>query len=171
MCNTTISTLTSNKIADALSRLCGIMAKTPHTPCDNIRLLGMSKKAEIYRKQLEVEDPLVIQLGVQAGMDLEYVEMVNHTENRTEFKDLPDNCELRQIHDSIQNLGISELKDGHRLIVRNGGEVLIPRSAREEIVSTLHITHPATQTMLMQCKNKIFWPRMRQDIEKFYESC
>ena len=84
-------------------------------------------------------------------MDLEYVEMVNHIENRTEFKDLPDNCELRLIHDSIQNLGISELKDGHRLIVRNVGEVLILRSAREEIVRTLHITHPATQAMLMQC--------------------
>ena len=55
---------TSNKKADALSRLCGIVAKTHHSPCDNIRLLGMSKKAEIYRKQLEVDDPLVIQLGV-----------------------------------------------------------------------------------------------------------
>ena len=39
---------TSNKIADA--RLCGIVAKTHHTPCDNIRLLGMSKKAAIYKK-------------------------------------------------------------------------------------------------------------------------
>ena len=29
----------------------------------------MSKKAEIYRKQLETEDPLVIQHGIQAGMD------------------------------------------------------------------------------------------------------
>ena len=96
---------TSNKIADTLSRLCCIVAKSHHTPCDNIRLLGMSKKAEIYRKQLEVEDPLVIQLGVQAGMDLEYVEMVNHIENRTEFKDLPDNCELRLIHHSIQIWG------------------------------------------------------------------
>ena len=87
---------TSNKIADALSRLCGIVAKTHHSPCDNIRLLGMSKK-------------------------------------NSEFKNLPDNCELRLIHDSIPNLGISELRDGNRLIVRNGGEVLIPKSAREEI--------------------------------------
>ena len=89
---------TSNKIADALSRLCGIVAKTP---CDNIRLLGMSKKASIYKKQLEVEDPLVIQLGIQAGMDLEYVEMVNAIENRTEYRNLPEQCELRLIHDSI----------------------------------------------------------------------
>ena len=81
---------TSNKIADALSRLCGIVAKTHHTPCDNIRLLGMSKKVDVYMKQLEVEDPLVIQLGIQAGMDLEYVEMVNAIENRTEYRYLPE---------------------------------------------------------------------------------
>ena len=115
------------------------MAKTHHSPCDN-------------RKQLEVEDPLVIQLGVQAGLDLEYVEMLNHIKNRTELKNLPDNCELRLIHDSIPNLGISELRDGHRLIVRNGGEVLIPKTAREEIIRTLHFTHPATQTMINQTK-------------------
>ena len=75
---------TSNKIADALSRLCGIVAKTHHSPCDNIRILAMSKKADIYRKQLEVEDPLVIQLGIQAGLDLDYVEILNHIENKTE---------------------------------------------------------------------------------------
>ena len=81
---------TSNKIADALTRLCGLVAKTHHTPMDNIRLLGMSKKADIYRKQLEIEDPLVLQLGIQAGLDMEYVEMVNAIENRTEFRNLPD---------------------------------------------------------------------------------
>ena len=60
---------------------------------------------------------------------------------------------------------------GNRLIVRNGGEVLIPKSAREEIVRTLHITHPATETMFNQTKNKIFWPKIRNDLERFYEAC
>ena len=45
----------------------------------------MSKKADIGRKQLEVEDPLVIQLGLQGGLDLEYVKILNHNENKTEF--------------------------------------------------------------------------------------
>ena len=131
----------------------------------------MSKRADIYRKQLEVEDPLVIQLGIQGGLDLGYVEILNHIENKTEYKDLPQDCELRLMYDSIPNLGIAELRDGHRLVVRNGGEVLIPKSAREEIVRTLHITHPATETMINQTKGKIFWPKMRQDLQKFYEKC
>ena len=60
---------------------------------------------------------------------------------------------------------------GNRLIVRNGGEVLIPKSAREEIIRTLHITHPATETMCNQTKNKIFWPKIRNDLERYYEAC
>ena len=111
---------TNNIPADALSRLCGIVSKTNHTPCDNIRLLPMSKKAEIYRKHLETEDPLVIQLGIQAGIDLECVQMVNLIENRTEYRDIPEQCELMLIHDSMPRLGICELRDGNRLIVRNG---------------------------------------------------
>ena len=49
--------------------------------------------------------------------------------------------------------------------------MLIPKTARDEIVRTLHNTDPATQTMINQTKGKIFWPKMRQDLEKFYESC
>ena len=114
---------------------------------------------------------MVMRLAVQAGLDLEYVEMVNLVENRAEYKDIPEQCELRLIHDSMPRLGIVDLSDGNRLIVRNGGEILIPRSAREEIVRTLHISHPATETMLNQTKNKIFWPRMREQLEKCYETC
>ena len=49
----------TNQIADCLSRLCGVISKTDHTPDDNLRLLPMSKKAEVYNKELEVKDPLV----------------------------------------------------------------------------------------------------------------
>ena len=98
----------------------------------------------------------MLQLGIQAGLDLEYVEMVNCIENRIEYKNLPENTELRVLGDSLPRLGIVELRDGHRLIVRDGSEVLIPRSAREEIIKTLHISHPATETMINQTRGKIF---------------
>ena len=114
---------------------------------------------------------MVIQLGIQAGMDLEYVEMVNLIENRAEYRDIPEQCELRLIHDSMPMLGICELRDGNRLIVRNGGELLIPKSARSEIVWTLHISHPATETMFNQTKSKIFCLKMREELQKFYEFC
>ena len=71
----------------------------------------------------------------------------------------------------MPRLGIVELRDGHRLIVRNGGELLIPKSAREEMVRTLHISPPATETMINQTKSKNFWPKMREQLKQFYESC
>ena len=71
----------------------------------------------------------------------------------------------------MPRLGIVELRDGHRLIVRDGGEVLIPKSAREEIIKTLHLTHPATDTMILQTRGKIFWPKMRQELKDYYEKC
>ena len=44
-----------NEIADALSRLsrlCGAMSRTDHSPEDNIRRLPMSKQAAIYKKRV-----------------------------------------------------------------------------------------------------------------------
>ena len=43
------------------------MSKTEHSPDDNLRLKTMSKKAEIYKKELEIQDPLVERLGDIGG--------------------------------------------------------------------------------------------------------
>ena len=71
-----------NEIRDALSWLCGAISKTEHTPDDNIRLLPMTKKAEEYMKQLEIQDPMVQRPGDIAGEDTDYMEMLKQIENR-----------------------------------------------------------------------------------------
>ena len=90
-----------NEIADALSRLCGIVSKKEHSPDNNLRLLPMSKNAEIYKKELEVQDQLVERLEHIGGGRLEYVELLQHIENQTEYKHLSDDCELR-LHPSTR---------------------------------------------------------------------
>ena len=50
------------------------------------------------------------------------------------------------------------------------GRTLDTKSARAEIVRFLHISHPAIETMFNQTKNKIFWPKMCEELQKFYES-
>ena len=57
----------SNEIADCLSCLCGVITRTEHTPYDNIRLLPMSKKASVYKKELEIRDPLVERIAEIGG--------------------------------------------------------------------------------------------------------
>ena len=49
----------------------------------------MSKKAAVYKKELEVRDPLVEKLAEIGEQDFEYITLLQNVENRTEFKHLP----------------------------------------------------------------------------------
>ena len=75
-----------NEIADCLSRLCGVISRTEHTPDDNIQQLPMSKKASVYKKELEIRDPLVERIAEIGGRDFDYIKMLQNVENKTEFK-------------------------------------------------------------------------------------
>ena len=50
----------------------------------------------MYRKELELQDPLVKCLVDIGGEDEEYVEMLHHIENRTDFKNLHGGSELKR---------------------------------------------------------------------------
>ena len=50
----------------------------------------MSKKATIRNKQL------VMKIAEEANMDLEYIEIMNHIENDTEFENIPPESELNK---------------------------------------------------------------------------
>ena len=131
----------------------------------------MSKKAEIYQKELEVKDPLVERIGEIGGQEFKYVDLLQNDENRTEYKHLPDSSEFRMIRDSLPRLGIVELDTGARLMVKDGTEILIPKTARKEISRILHLTHAAMDTMMLQTKSRLFWPKMRVDLETYHSQC
>ena len=75
------------------------------------------------------------------------------------------------MHVSIRRPGIIELDNGSRLIVRDGSEILVPKPASGELIKVLHNTYAATDTMILQCKNRIFWLKMRAELETCYEHC
>ena len=56
----------------------------------------------------------------------------------------------------------------NRLVVRNGVEILVPLGERRRILETLHLDHTCDETMVRQCKGKLFWPKMRKQIKKLY---
>ena len=84
---------------------------------------------------------------------------------------LHDDSELRSIRDSIPHLGIVELDTGARLIVRDATEILIHKAARQEIIRMLHLMHAATYAMVLQTRYRLFWPRMRQELDDHYTQC
>ena len=72
------------------------------------------------------------------------------------------------IRDGLPHLGIVELDSGEHLVVRDGAEVLIPKSARKEVIKTLHLTHSATNNMMLQTKSRLFWRGISSDLDTFY---
>ena len=139
-----------------------------HSPDDTIRVLPMSKKDSVYKKKWDIKDPLVERLATIGGQDIDYINLLQNVENRTEFKHLPEDSDLRLIRDSLPRLGIVELDSGKRLVVRDRTEVLIPKCGRKEVIKTLHLTHSATNTMMLQTKSRLFWPSIRSDLDTFY---
>ena len=77
-----------------------------------------------------MKDSLVEKIAEIGGQDFEYVTVLQHVKNRTDYKHLPDDSELRLIRDSLPLLGIVELDTGFRLVARDGTEVLIPRPVK-----------------------------------------
>ena len=69
-------------------------------------------------------------IAVIGGQDFEYGILLQHVENKIDYKHLPDNSELRLIRDSIPRLGIVGLDTGARLIVRDA------TASRQEIIIT-----------------------------------
>ena len=57
------------------------------------------------------------------------------------------------------------------LVVRDGTEILIPKAAGQEIIKILYLTHAATDTMVLQTRNRLFWPRMRAELDDHYTQC
>ena len=109
-----------NRICDALSRLCRLVTETHHYPLPTPRILPMSKKASTHVKQLEILDPLVIDLAAAGAEDATYVYILNNIENGVQGKDLDETSELKTIQGMLGELGVTVLPDGNRLIVRNG---------------------------------------------------
>ena len=104
-------------------------------------------------------------------MDSDYIEMMNYIENDTDFDDIAKDCELKQMGEFMDRMSIVTLDAGTCLIVKDETEILIPMSQRKQMVDTLHFSHSAADSMIIQCKRNIFWLGMKKSLQKKYEEC
>ena len=49
--------------------------------------------------------------------------------------------------------------------------VYVPRSEREGMMNTLHLTHGAPESMLACTKDRVYWPNMRKHVHLRYQEC
>ena len=159
-------------ISDALSRLCTRICFDSYkyiTP--GPRLMRMSKVATVRKKQMEKSNPLVQKIAEDANLDPEYIEMMNYIKTDTYFNDVAPDFELKQMKESRDRMSLATLDGGNRLIVKDETEILIPREQRKQMIETLHFSHWAADSMILQCKCKIYWPGIKQALQKKYEEC
>ena len=97
-------------------------------------------------------------------MDPNYIEMMNHIENATDFDDIPTDYELKQLKEFMDRMSVINLDAGTQLIVKDESEILIPKNLRKQMLETLHFTHSAAESMIRQCKRKIFLPGMKKSV-------
>ena len=147
--------------------MCKSVAGYSHLyPTRSPRLKSLSKKLAKRCKQVEIQDPLVIELGEIASGDIEYLAMIKDIEDNIPSKDLSEESELRQLAASREDIKVIQLGRGLRLIVRGESEILIPKSARTKLKQNLHLVHSGPESMLFQAKKKIFWPGLKKDLRR-----
>ena len=78
---------------------------------------------------------------------------------------LEEDSELRKMVGDFPNLGLQTLTKG-KLIVKNGGNIMIPKDARASILNELHITHLGPEMMNNIFHGGFFWNRINKDVEK-----
>ena len=63
-----------------------------------------------------------------------------------------------------------EMSTGARILVRND-EVYVPQGERDHMLDVLHLGHHSAESMLRNCKGRVFFPRMRQKLQEKYDGC
>ena len=106
-------------------------------------------------KQLEILDPLVVDLATAGAEDAQYVCMLNDIENSVQGKDLDEASELKSIQGMLGELCVTVLPEGNPMVVRNGVEILVPLGERRRILETLHLDHTCDETMIRQCNGRV----------------
>lgn len=59
----------------------------------------------------------------------------------------------------------------HDGIILKGGKVVIPPSARADVVQKAHASHIGIQGCIRRAREYVYWPHMARDIEQFISKC
>ena len=70
----------------------------------------------------------------------------------------------------LEELKVVEMSTGAWILVRND-EVYVPQGEREHMLDVLHLGHHSAETMLRNCRGRVFFPKMRQRLIEKYNSC
>ena len=65
------------------------------------------------------------------------------------------------------DLSLQETPSGP-IVILQGTRVVIPISARKDVVASLHDYHSTSDAMFRLAKTTLFWPTLKSDLENVY---
>ena len=90
--------------------------------------------------------------------------MIAHIELGTEMADIPKECELANMKSNWKDLSTVTINGGKTLILKHNSEIMVPKLERANILSIAHQTHLGQEMMVTQLRGKVFWKKMKFDI-------
>ena len=147
-------------MADYLSRYS--LGKEDISNVDIPRPYASSRSLYTVEAGLETRDPLVPTISEEGMNDEDYKLMVHNLINNIPAKNVEG--ELKVMNSLRNFLSEEELPNGKSVILKDGSEILVPKSLCKQMVANLHYTQMAPESMLYMVKGSFFWPGLKQDL-------
>lgn len=121
--------------------------------------------AEVTAEQPHLPDPLLDELRAAAASDPEYAALMTAVANGFSVPRHHTAQHIRQYWSIREELSVD---DG---LVLFGRRIIIPRSARKDVLLKLHAAHQGIVRMKRRARQTVFWPGITNEITLAVEKC
>ena len=121
---------------------------------------------------MKIADDPTINLIASAAGDIEFQRIISALRSGANSADLEDDHPAQHFREKWHELSIVQLEnEEHPLIIRNGKQIVIPRTARKSLLRELHRGHSGISKTYLMAKELYYWPSMKSDISNHVAAC
>ena len=116
------------------------------------------KETEKESRCLKIIDDPIINLIAAAARDIEYQRLISALKAAANLTDLEDDHPAQHFRDKRHELSTVQLEDEENpLIIRNGKQIIIPRTARKNLLRELHRSHSGISKTYLTANELYYW--------------